>query len=692
MPATDRALNERITRAFATLHYDRKVFDPKNPEPLRKYIRKISFDLHPDRCPEDRKGEATLRFQEMQEAFNLIMDNLQSIPGASHSADARARPRSASSVHVPDEYVGKRMMDSMAKEENWDRIVYCAKKIFYGSRGLTAYAVSVLENNAFAVVEAGQKGTVEYFFMNTGSRETKVCILKWLSSGGRQGQAIDLVDLLAEKRDWATMTRCAVAFRQLQPELSGRAIAILEANASSAIAGGDEDAMLFLWKNSGSEWIRGMAMEGLVKAGNSSAISAMLNSLATGRKWAELLSLGMSLPEDSDLRKMAARLAERGLERALAGAEPAAVLFLWDGMTSGRTRNRILDWLVEAGDFDSVRRILDSMGRRGEWAGIVDAASRLPPGNASLKEHALIILKAGLRRIISSGNVVAIEFIYGNSPGLGHAMFTWLSEAGRHEEAEKLLDAMARHLAWDSIAEEASAAIDDRLRAHALSLLERNSKKVLAAASLDTVAFLCRSTGSDSLVASALKALQPSEAGMVLDIMAERGMWKEIKDAAPRFAGGTLWDHSLALLEENSGSVMSEGRADVILFLWEHAPTKGTRESMMRELVAAGNVPAVKQMLELMARRKMWKALTYCSETVLSGHPELRRHSLYLMESNVYSIRESGAGEALAFLSLNTRRKGVLDAVEGKPQPGVYQSFARKVRGLWDARPTLRTA
>ena len=668
----DSLLRQRIARAFVILQFDQSRFDPADTEPLRKHLRRLSFEMHPDRHPADAQA-ATKKYQEVQEAYNIIMDNVGRIrsfqetarPGRTGcGAGRRAEPG------PPDYHIGRRVVDSLAREGKWSTIISCAKGRFRDSPDLVAYANSVLEKNVPYILETGQEGMLAYVFYNSAAKETKAGIVAWFFSQGKEDQARDMLQGLANLAEWDCLAHCASALRE---PLASYASMALEHNAAAAIAGNHEYSTLFLWKNARSEWVRSMAMDALARAGNPDAVKSMLEGLALGRDWKGFFSMAMGL-ELPNLRRFAVSLAEKSLEQALSAADAAALVFIWENASSGRIRLKIVDRLVEAGDFDSVEGLFRAMAGRRMWKEILNAYERLPPGNRAVRSSVESLMESNLPAVVVSGDPQAAAFIYSRSedPRTRHILFSGLVGAGKTDAAIYLLERIAENGRWDELVEEAG---ESPLRKRALSLLEKNSRRVISSGQADAIRFLCRNTGSRGLVASALKTTGDEE---ILGMMAEKGMWKEIADCGRR-TKGELRELSISLLEENLGSVL-RGDAGVALFLFENARTRGVRDEMLGQLVAARDYAAVRPMLDLMARRRMWRGLAYCAGSVLAGHPELRRHALYLMEGDIRSVMESGSDEAVSFVSQNTRKRDVLDRIEGRARPGFFASLRQRVR------------
>jgi len=689
----DPLIREKLNRAFATLGFNPMEFDPKDTKPLKTVVRQWSCKLHPDRNPKDVEN-ATRKFQNIQEAYNLIMDNLDE---AGKCAIGGECPKAAA---VWDERVEKNVLEDLAGRGSWSGIIVSVKNRFGESSELGKYAISLLDSGVKEMMAIGHKSHLEFLCMNTGSKEVRVAIMKWFETHGEAARADAIIKDLAEQRKWNAVAHCAGASGL--NGLGSYASSLLEDNAASVVASGQRDAMLFLRKKANLAWVRQAALDGLAKAGDPDAIRVALDGMAQRKEWQKIIATGMGLPESqADLKRHSVALLERNLEEVLKSATPDVLMFLWDRLSSDRTRMRIVDWLVDAGDYDSVKRLMGDMEQNGRWAEILRTYSRVPPGHSELRNFTLSLLERNTREVIESGETDALVFIYNNSKdgNAGHVIFAGLAESGNFAGARELLAVMAGKGRWNEIKEEASMLPESRLRAHAEALLEKNSKHVIASGRLDVIEFMCRSAGSGGTVVASLKGVSGSGdrfgSERILDIMAERRMWKEMKEAASRnLAGdGELRDYSLSLLEANVDGVIDSGRTDVILFLWENAKSRGIRDRMLEGLATAGNTAAVKPMLAVMAQKGMWRGLTYCAKDVFAGRPEMRRYALSLMEDNVGRVIDAGAGDALDFLRQNTMKARVLDSIYGKPeQPGVFRAAVRKARDVWDRLPVVGSA
>ncbi len=193
-----------------------------------------------------------------------------------------------------------------------------------------------------------------------------------------------------------------------------------------------------------------------------------------------------------------------------------------------------------------------------------------------------------------------------------------------------VLDEMARKGEWAEIVHAVSGSPQDHpLSAHALTLMEKDYKRVLSSGQREAVSFLCLHTAITSMIPCALRA-DPQSAGMLVGIMGSRGMWKELRDnvllgRGPRAA-------SISAMEDNAARIIAEGREEFILFLWENASRGGLRQDMLEKLASSERPDAVKPILQRMADRKMAKSLAYCADTVFRSDPRLRRYALMLRE------------------------------------------------------------
>jgi curved DNA-binding protein CbpA len=690
----DPLIREKLNRAFATLGFDPMGFDPKNPKPLKAVVRQLAKELHPDRNPRDVENKTRL-FADIQEAFNLIMDNPE------EAAKCARVDEYADAIPDLDERTMRAVLDDMASRGSWAGMVLYMKHRIDEKSELGRYAMSLLDSGVKDLMADGNKSQLEFLCINTSSKGVRVAIMDWFVKNGEAAKANSIVRNLAERREWDALAHCAAAFGQNW--LGVCASSLLESNADSVVASGrDKDAMRFLWKKSNCTQVRQAALEGLAKAGEPDAIRASLDGMSQRKEWLRIIATEVLLDEShADLKRYSVELLERNLGEVLKITAIDTLLHLWDRLSSDRPRQYIIDWLVEAGDFEAVKRLMEYMEQNGRWVAIVSTHSRLPPGHSKLTDFTLSLLERNLQEVIASGRTEIMVFLYNYSKDgkMGHAILAGLAETGNYAGAKELLAVMANKGRWDEIKEEAAILPeDDPLRAHGEALLEKNSRQVIASGRLDTVDFMCRSARSDGTVVASLKGASRSGSRpgikSILDIMSERRMWKEMKEAASRtlVRDRELRDYSLSLLETHVGDVIGSAGADVIVFLWENAKGRGIKTYMLEELAKAGNMAAVKPMLSIMAQRGMWKGLTYCATEVFTGRPEMRRYTLSLMEDKVRQIVDSGTGDALDFLRQNTMKAYVLDTVYGRTQHGVFHAAARKARSVWDRLPIVGSA
>ncbi len=199
------------------------------------------------------------------------------------------------------------------------------------------------------------------------------------------------------------------------------------------------------------------------------------------------------------------------------------------------------------------------------------------------------------------------------------------------ETVRSELDGMAKEGKWDELAGAvAGLRPDDALSVHATSLMEKGYKQVISSGQPRAISYLCRRTLLSSIIACALRSADDAGAATLIGIMAERGMWKELKDNI--LLGRGPKSRSLSVMEDNEERILREGGEDVITFLWENATREGLREDIIGKLASSERPDSVKPILERMAKRKMSKSLAYSADSIFPSNPKLRRYALMLRE------------------------------------------------------------
>lgn len=607
----------RIGRACASLNIPPGQLSEAK---VKSAFMEASKMLDPDRyadAPERERQEIDARFREVNVAYGVLIEAVRRRPVPEYG-----------SAHSPKDSMNCFLIEDMARNRNFRGIVLYLEKVFKEDAHLVRFGVSLLESRLEKILEKGDADVLMFLNRNTDSQETYASTMASMRSLGLREPYMGSLEKCKEGRRWDWIAACAGSLPR-EDGLRDYAARLLEENACAVVADSAKEAISFISREAASARVRRMALDALVADGDPEAVRVMFKKKELEGDWDGILARC----SEPGLERYGLRILERNASRVAGRASSDCLVFVGAGTEDEGIRERMVRALAKRGDLDGAKIILDVIAESGRWEELAVAAE----AHERLRRYAVGIMERELGRIVESGDIRAMAFLYGNSrrDDMGSVLVKGLLGKGREKEACTVLGWMAKNGEWPSLMEESEMPENpDDIRAHAFYLLEQNRYKVLQSRSMDIVRYLVGNTEDgralEDILLWSYRTDDAASARSALERMAELKMWDLLLSGVKK----TGWNRkmhgqAMGVLSRNAGGICLEGDCGSIIGLWKVAESDETRSYALRALSGPERPEEAKRLLETIAKAKQYEWLEYFEWIAKS--PELKAYASSLI-------------------------------------------------------------